>query len=448
MHRSGSIQSSISKGDVLCRHIRVLPQPIDPVAAAGALRDGRRIMLTSSAEPDVVPVLHVGELATCGDGLTAAVDFLASLTFAGAESLGEQSWVGFLGYDAARDVERLPARPDGPLPRYEFFLPETLVRFEPGRTVVIGRGRTPEDAERVADDAVRALGREAPQLRLSGAFGAAEVSLEYDDYVAAVRRAKQYIVDGDVFQVVLSLAISVPAEIDGLAAYRELVAGNPSPYQFWYRGPRFEAVGCSPEPCVVMAGGRGLIRPLAGTRPRGADPDADARNEAELRASEKEKAEHRMLVDLARNDLGRVCRPGTVTVPRLMAVERFSRVMHLTSDVVGETAAGLRPDDLIRAAFPAGTMTGAPKVRAMEIIDELEPTVRGLYSGAVGSFGAEHADFFLTIRSLVLQGGRAHLQAGGGIVADSDPAEEHRECLAKLSAVARAIGFDLEGAVR
>ncbi|MEY9855924.1 anthranilate synthase component 1 [Catenulispora sp. GAS73] len=442
---------SISKGDVVCRHERVLPQALDPVAAACALRDERRIMVTSSAEADVVPMLYLGELAFCGSGLTAAVDFLASLTFAEAESLGEQSWVGFLGYDAARDVERLPARPDGPLPRYEFFLPETLIRFEADRTVVIGRGRTPEDAERAAADAVRALGSlgsEAPRLRPSGAFGAAEVSLEYDDYIAAVRRAKQYIVDGDVFQVVLSLAISVPAEIDGLAAYRELAAGNPSPYQFWYRGPRFEAVGCSPEPCVVMAEGRGLIRPLAGTRPRGADSDADARNEAELRASEKEKAEHRMLVDLARNDLGRVCRPGTVTVPRLMAVERFSRVMHLTSDVVGETAAGLRPDDLIRATFPAGTMTGAPKVRAMEIIDELEPTVRGLYSGAVGSFGAEHVDLFLTIRSLVLQGGRAHLQAGGGIVADSDPAEEHRECLAKLSAVARAIGFDLEGAVR
>jgi anthranilate synthase component 1 len=187
-----------------------------------------------------------------------------------------------------------------------------------------------------------------------------------------------------------------------------------------------------------------LIRPLAGTRPRGHDGPADQLAEDELRSSVKEMAEHRMLVDLARNDLGRVCRPGSVSVGRLMAVERYSHVMHLTSDVWGRTSGDQGTDGLIRATFPAGTMTGTPKVRAMQIIDALEPSRRWLYSGAVGSFGLSYVDLYLTIRSMVLCDGEIRLQAGGGIVHDSEPAEEYAECLAKFGSVARALGVTVE----
>jgi anthranilate synthase component I len=234
--------------------------------------------------------------------------------------------------------------------------------------------------------------------------------------------------------------------VDGLSVYERLAAINPSPYHFWYAGPRFEVVGASPEPCLTLHDGRALIRPLAGTRPRGHDSLADQLAEDDLRSSVKEMAEHRMLVDLARNDLGRVCRPGSVSVERLMAVERYSHVMHLTSDVRGRTRGDRGTDELLRATFPAGTMTGTPKVRAMEIIDDLEPSRRWLYSGAVGSFGLSHVDLYLTIRSMVLCDGEIRLQAGGGIVHDSEPPAEYAECLAKLGSGARALGVTVEGA--
>jgi anthranilate synthase component 1 len=276
--------------------------------------------------------------------------------------------------------------------------------------------------------------------------GAGRFGASYEEYAAAVDRAKHHILDGDVFQLVLSIAWTAPATVDGLAVFERLTAINPSPYHFWYAGPRFEAVGASPEPCLTLHDGRALIRPLAGTRPRGHDALADLRAEADLRSSAKELAEHRMLVDLARNDLGRVCRPGSVSVERLMDVERYSHVMHLTSDVHGQIRGDLRTDELIRATFPAGTMTGTPKVRAMELIDELEPTRRWLYSGAVGSFGLSHVDLYLTIRSMVLCDGEIRLQAGGGIVHDSEPSAEYAECLAKLGSSARALGITIKGA--
>jgi anthranilate synthase component 1 len=275
--------------------------------------------------------------------------------------------------------------------------------------------------------------------------GAGRFGFAYDEYVDAVRRAQRHILDGDVFQLVLSNAWTAPATVDGLLVYRRLTGINPSPYHFWYSGPRFEAVGASPEPCLTLSAGRALIRPLAGTRPRGRDGHADRLAEDELRSSVKELAEHRMLVDLARNDLGRVCRPGSVSVGRLMEVERYSHVMHLTSDVWGRPQGERGTDELIRATFPAGTMTGTPKVRAMEIIDDLEPSRRWLYSGAVGSFGPSHVDLYLTIRSMVFCDGEIRLQAGGGIVHDSDPAEEHAEALAKLGSGARALGISVEG---
>jgi anthranilate synthase component 1 len=352
-----------------------------------------------------------------------------------------------LGYDAVRDMERLPSRhPAEPLPVYEFFLPEVLVRFEDGHGQVIGRGPTPAAARNAAGRVVRILDRLSGTALGEGSVGAGWFSLGYQEYAEAVRRAQQHILDGDVFQLVLSLSWTAPASPDGLVLYDRLAAINPSPYHFWYAGPRFEVVGASPEPCLTLAGGTALIRPLAGTRPRGQDRPTDRLIEDELRCSVKELAEHRMLVDLARNDLGRVCRPGSVRVDRLMAVERYSHVMHLTSDVRGRILADSRTDELIRATFPAGTMTGTPKVRAMEIIDDLEPERRWLYSGAVGSFGLAHVDLFLTIRSLVLWDGQIRLQAGGGIVHDSQPAAEYAECLAKLGSGARVIGVSMAGA--
>ncbi|WP_405009215.1 anthranilate synthase component I family protein [Kitasatospora sp. NBC_01539] len=448
------LRSGLRAGDVVHRYELRGPD-VDAVAAAAALRGSGRIMLSRRAsEPEPVVLLAVGELATArrtgprqhGTSaprpVTAAVDFLAGLEFASGAALDERSWYGCVGFDAVTDFERLSLQSTG-LPSYDMFLPEVLVRFDRTGTTVVGRGATAPEARHAAERVERVLRRAEEVPEVSARVGAGTFGHGVDEYLEAVRRAKDYILAGDIFQVVLSIRYSAPGEADGLTVYRRLAEFNRSPYHFWYRGSEFEVVGASPEPCVTLADRDVLIRPLAGTRPRGADPAADRAAEQDLVSSEKELAEHRMLVDLARNDLGRVCVPGTVRVPRLMEVERYSHVMHLTSDVHGLLRPDCRTDDLLRASFPAGTMTGAPKVRAIEIIDELEPVGRGLYSGAVGSFGVSHADLYLTIRALVLHDGELHLQAGSGIVYDSDPLAEREECVAKLRAAARAAAVSL-----
>ncbi|MFI6209069.1 anthranilate synthase component I family protein [Streptomyces sp. NPDC051041] len=449
------IVSALRPGGTVHRHEQILPGPVDPARAAAALRGNGRILLATSGSGPARPgVLAVGELAliSCGPSrepgaggtaLHAAVHFLDGLDFDRARHPEERRFFGVVGYDAVRDIERLKPRSGEDLPVYDLFLPEILIRFEDAAVRVVGRGGDASAARRACSRAVRLL--TAPKARppRPQRAGTARFTLSRDGHHAAVEQAKRYIVDGDIFQVVLSLAVTAEAEADGLSLYSSLSSFNPSPYQFWYRSREFEVAGCSPEPCVTLDGTRAVIRPLAGTRPRGADAAADLRAERDLYGSEKELAEHRMLVDLARNDLGRVCVPGSITVPHLMQVERYSHVMHLTSDVTGELRTGLTAADLITATFPAGTMTGAPKVRAMEIIDELEPVPRSFYSGAVGSFGTHDVDLWLTIRSAVLHQGQVRLQAGGGIVYDSDPAQEHAECLAKLGAAARAAGIDL-----
>ena len=442
---------ALSAGSRLYRHVVPLATSINPVAAAAALRDTGRVMLTAGSDGRRA-TLAVGELAVVshpgGAGhapLADAVNFLAALDIPTDTPSAEAAWYGLLGYDAVRDFERLPSRhPATDRPVYEFFLPETLIQFTDGHGQVIGRGPSAAAARTAAERVARRLNRAAAQLGIV-AVGTGRFGFSFEEYAAAVDRAKRHILDGDVFQLVLSNAWTAPAIVDGLAIFERLTAINPSPYHFWYAGPRFEAVGASPEPCLTLNDGRALIRPLAGTRSRGHDSLADQRAEADLRSSTKELAEHRMLVDLARNDLGRVCRPGSVSVERLMDVERYSHVMHLTSDVYGDIRGDRRTDELIRATFPAGTMTGTPKVRAMEIIDDLEPSRRWLYSGAVGSFGLSHVDLWLTIRSMVLCDGEIRLQAGGGIVHDSDAAGEYAECLAKLGSAARALGVTLKG---
>jgi len=444
--------SALPAGSRLYRHVVPLSTPISPVAAAAALRTDGRVMLTAGSDGRRA-TLAVGELAVLshpgGAGhapLADAVDFLAGLDIPADTPDPEAAWYGLLGYDAVRDFERLPSRhPATDRSVYEFFLPETLVQFTDGYGQVIGRGPSAAAARAAAERVARRLDGLAVAPLGIVAVGAGRFSFSYEEYAAAVDRAKRHILDGDVFQLVLSNAWTAPATVDGLAVFERLTAINPSPYHFWYAGPGFEVVGASPEPCLTLHGGRALIRPLAGTRSRGHDSLADQRAEADLRSSVKELAEHRMLVDLARNDLGRVCRPGSVSVERLMDVERYSHVMHLTSDVYGQIRGDRRTDELIRATFPAGTMTGTPKVRAMEIIDDLEPSRRWLYSGAVGSFGLSHVDLYLTIRSMVLRDGEIRLQAGGGIVHDSDASAEYAECQAKLGSGARALGVTMKG---
>ncbi len=445
--------SALSPGSRLYRHVVPLATPMSPLAAAAALRPAGRVMLTAGSDGRRA-TLAVGELAVLSHPggashapLTDAVDFLAGLDIPVDTPLAEAAWYGLLGYDAVRDFERLPSRhPATDRPVYEFFLPEALVQFTDGHGQVIGRGPSAAAAHAAAERVARTLDRPAVAPLGIVAVGAGRFGFSYEEYIAAVHRAQGHVLDGDVFQLVLSITWTAPATVDGLRVFERLLSINPSPYHFWYAGPRFEVVGASPEPCLTLGGGRALIRPLAGTRRRGHDRLADQLAEDDLRTSVKELAEHRMLVDLARNDLGRVCQPGSVSVERLMAVERYSHVMHLSSDVRGHVRSDRGTDELIRATFPAGTMTGTPKVRAMEIIDALEPSRRWLYSGAVGSFGLSQVDLYLTIRSMVLCEGEIRLQAGGGIVHDSEPSAEYAECLAKLGSGARALGVTMEGA--
>ncbi|HET7756429.1 MAG TPA: anthranilate synthase component I family protein, partial [Steroidobacteraceae bacterium] len=265
-------------------------------------------------------------------------------------------------------------------------------------------------------------------------------------YLGAVRRTQEYIAAGDVYQLVLSARFSGRHELDPFQAYRALRLINPSPYMYYCAFGELAVVGSSPEALVKLSGGHAQLRPIAGTRPRSSDAALDAAREVELRADPKENAEHVMLVDLARNDLGRVARAGSVAVDPYRSIERYSHVMHMVSGVHGELAAGRDAFDLFAAAFPAGTLVGAPKVRAMQIIDELEPVGRGLYGGTVGYFGARgDMDHAITIRTLVFSGDEYSYQAGAGIVADSVPEREHEEVLAKSAAMVRSLELAGEG---
>jgi anthranilate synthase component 1 len=285
--------------------------------------------------------------------------------------------------------------------------------------------------------------RVAPTLAASGDSQRSSwvSNLEQADFEAAVRRAKEYIAAGDIFQVVLSQRLSRRTAADPFAIYRALRMLNPSPYMFYFELPDgLRLIGSSPEMMVRLEKDLAEVRPIAGTRPRGADPAEDEVLARELLADPKERAEHVMLVDLGRNDLGRVCRYGSVQVPEMMVIERYSHVMHIVSSVQGELRPDLDTFDLLRATFPAGTVSGAPKVRAMEIIAELEGERRGPYAGAVGYFGySGNMDTCIAIRTIVMQGNTVHVQAGAGIVADSEPTREYHETLSKAQALAEAV---------
>jgi anthranilate synthase component I len=351
--------------------------------------------------------------------------------------------VGYTAYDVVRFFERLPTRlaPLAGVPLLHYVAPRSLLVFDH-----VSRGiallHTGSDAERASlrRDVIEALRGAIPRIAAAGGFSEPQPALARDAYMAGVRRAQEYIAAGDVYQLVLASRFSGRHALDPFQAYRALRLINPSPYMYFCRLGDMTVVGSSPEALVKLNGGEAQLRPIAGTRPRHEDNARDALLESELRADAKENAEHVMLVDLARNDLGRVARAGSVRVEPYRSIERYSHVMHIVSGVHGELAAGRDAFDLFAATFPAGTLVGAPKVRAMEIIEELEPVRRGLYGGTVGYFGAHGAmDQAITIRTLVFHGDEYSYQAGAGIVADSQPAAEHDEVLAKSAALLRAL---------
>jgi anthranilate synthase component 1 len=364
--------------------------------------------------------------------------------------------VGYIGYDSVRFIERLPERAadDMDLPDQYLMLVDTLLAFDntAQKIKVVSHaflnGET--DLRSAYDGACAKIeklierlnrGVEAPR-RAHNVDGPPQVrsNLNPDQYEAMVRRAKDYIVAGDVIQVVLAQRFECPLRAHPFNIYRCLRTVNPSPYMFYLRLGGHTLIGSSPEVMVRLEGREITVRPIAGTRPRGTEERSDSELERELTSDPKEIAEHIMLVDLGRNDVGRVAKIGTVQVTRQMYVERYSHVMHLVSNVRGELTDGKNCFDAFRATFPAGTLTGAPKIRAMEIIEELEPVRRGVYGGAVGYFSfSGNMDTCITIRTILVKDGKIYIQAGAGIVADSDPEREHAECVNKSRAMIQAV---------
>ena len=375
---------------------------------------------------------------------------------------------GYLGYDMARQMERLPSLVNG-RPPSAFDVPDAVfirptivavfdnvrqeimlvapVRLEPG---VSARAAYSRAGERLADavsDLSAPLAVSPAEARAASDAPVASNTPEAD-FLAMVARAKEHIAAGDIFQVVLSQRFERPFAAPPFELYRALRRTNPSPFLFFLNFANFALVGSSPEILVRVRNGEVTIRPIAGTRPRGRTPEEDAALEADLRADPKERAEHLMLLDLGRNDVGRAAAIGTVSVTESFAVERYSHVMHLVSNVTGRLADGVDPVDAVAAGFPAGTVTGAPKIRAMEIIDALERDARGPYGGAIGYFSADgNVDTCIALRTAVVSGGVMRVQAGAGIVADSDPKAEHVECEHKARALfaAAKVALDQSG---
>jgi anthranilate synthase component I len=357
--------------------------------------------------------------------------------------------VGFASYDVVRFFEHLPKRiatADG-VPALHYVAPRSLLVFDHlTRSIALLHAGTESERASLRREIIQALRGGLPAVRRSGRYQQPTPSMSREQYIAGVKRTQEYIAAGDVYQLVLASRFSGRHELDPFQAYRALRLINPSPYMYYCALGDITVVGSSPEALVKLSGGHAQLRPIAGTRPRSDDAATDVAREAELRADPKENAEHVMLVDLARNDLGRVAAAGSVHVQPYRHIERYSHVMHIVSGVQGRLAPGKDAFDLFAATFPAGTLVGAPKVRAMQIIDELEPVGRGLYGGTVGYFGARgDMDQAITIRTLVFHGDEYSFQAGAGVVADSIPEAEHDEVLAKSGAMVRALALAEEG---
>ena len=394
------------------------------------------------------------------DPLTIVEEEMGDIRYASPDRLPRFSGgaVGFIGYEYASRIEptvQLAKNDDLGLPVLYFLVADLVLIFDHAKqslTICANAyvGNNPEaahaEAEKRISDTLALLSQ--PSSLLPAELSAVESkdapqgNFSREEFESLVEKTKEYVRAGDVIQVVLSQRFALPYESSPIELYRAIRTVNPSPYMFLLESDEFSVVGASPEVHVRLTGEDVLIRPIAGTRPRGADENEDLELEKELLADEKEKAEHLMLVDLARNDIGRVCRHGTVKAEEYMVIERYSHVMHIVSEVVGKLDADKNAFDLMRATFPAGTVSGAPKVRAMQIIAESEEVRRNVYAGALGHFGFDgNHDSCIAIRTAMLAEGTLHLQAGAGIVADSVPANEYEETINKAKGMLKAIAL-------
>lgn len=405
------------------------------------------------------PVLDADGPALVGDDpLTVLENLVTRHTVAEIDGLPplHSGAVGYLGFDAIRYLEHLPHRPhdDRRLPEMVWHFVGSLAAFDRVdqtitivRNAFIERGDTYETAVAAVEEAVVRLGAGAPYqptpVGPDPVFPSWKSTFTPEDFETAVDEAKAAIHAGDAYQVVLSQRLATTAPPDAFGVYRALRLVNPSPFLFFIRHPQIEVAGSSPELMTRVRDGVAYSRPIAGTKPRGATPEEDDDLAKELLADPKERAEHVMLIDLARNDLGRVCEYGSVSVDDLMVIERYSHVMHIVSGVSGRLRPGVGPVDVLRATFPHGTVSGAPKLAAIELIDRLEPVARGPYAGAAGYLDfSGNVDTAICLRTVIHADDTAWIQAGAGIVADSEPAAEYRETMDKaaaaLTAVARA----------
>jgi anthranilate synthase component 1 len=444
----GFLLESVENGERWSRYSFVGRNPL----ATLVLRDGQ--ITTTGGMPDGVVL---------DKGMLAAMESLLSIYKAPVmEELPplQGGLMGFLGYDIVREVENLPNTPrdDRKLPDATISVIGSLAAFDHWKQRVYMLESVPLielnniEIDAAYDAAIERIQEAVADLTKPLSYVAVEPPLAEDykssfdprkngnSYQRAVLAAKEYIQAGDIFQVVLSQRFDVRLNADPFDVYRVLRQVNPSPYMYYVKHPELTIVGSSPEPLVQLRDGKVVSRPIAGTRKRGVDQEHDRKLEAELKENPKEIAEHVMLVDLARNDVGRVAKFGSMNVDEFMSLERYSHVMHLTSQVSGELLDGLGPIDVLRATLPAGTVSGAPKVRAMEIIDELEPVKRGPYAGVVGYVDfCGNLDTAIAIRTMFIGEHGASLQAGAGIVADSIPEDEDLECFNKTAALMAAI---------
>lgn len=470
-----TIVPSREQFDVLARSANVVPVYVDLVADAETptsvfqkLDDGTFSFLLESAELrdgsgrfsflGFRPHRVIRSDNGGGDPLAQLDQAMSAFRFAPCRELPRFAGgaVGFVGYDVVRYFEPKvapPPRDDLQLPELLYTIMRLIVIFDhlERRVKIVVNAFTEsatayEDAVALIENTIAALAA-ATSLRTIDARQqfdppAARSNVTREQFEKNVCTAKEQIAAGDIFQVVLSHRFETEHTGDPLTLYRCLRLVNPSPYMFCLRfGPEFSLIGSSPEMHVRVTNTNVEVRPIAGTRRRGATPEEDKANARELLADEKERAEHVMLIDLARNDIGRIAEIGSVRVTEQMTIERYSHVMHLVSHVTGKLQRDKNAFDVLRATFPAGTVSGAPKIRAMQIIAELERTKRGCYAGAIGYFGFDGAlDCCIALRSIVLKNGRAYVQAGAGIVADSDPAAEYKETCSKAAAMFEAIG--------
>ena len=403
--------------DSLCVNGKMQPRPVDQHGYLNALRDA--LSAAPRPGPDVEGLPFSGGL------------------------------VGVSGYDVVRLFERLPRDtvPQSSVPDAAFVAPTSLLVFDHlTRRVALLHDGPEHERKKLRQDVIHRLHGAIPARNGPAKISATTASFTEDEFSDRVEACKNYIAAGDIYQIVMSVLFRGQSNVSPFEVYRALRLLNPSPYMFFLEFGDLKVVGSSPEALVKLNGKKASLRPIAGTLPRGASREEDLANEKALLADPKEAAEHVMLVDLARNDLGRVAKAGSVYVEPYRAIERYSHVMHIVSGVQGQLADGYDQFDLFAASFPAGTLVGAPKVRAMEIIEEMEAVGRGLYAGTAGYFGLSgDMDQAITIRTLVFSGDEYSFQAGAGIVADSVPAREYREVLAKSAILRRALEIAGEG---